>query len=213
MKATAWGLPVLFATAVMTTDVAAHAQRGASLKTLALALAQLGHPTGLVASLDEFESLEHRPSPLPGGVTDRELTDLATTRPDFRVEERGRSVRLIQRSAPTGIIRLLERPGLLAGPVRMSASAAVVHVVGSLLKQRSTGGVLGSGLSPQKGCDIDVPVTLPAGSTSAFDLLDRITAQGHGLAWFILYDPEDSARLDLGLWCADGMYFRVQLGE
>ena len=213
LTSAASGFTVAIAAAYGTAPVAVRAQETPSLKALTIALAQSGRPTGLVASIDQFEALERqRSSGVRDGLTDRELIDLAKARTDFILEERGKAVRLVQKGAPIEMTQLLERPGFLAAPVRMSASAAVVHVVGGLLQQRDTG-VLGSGPAPQPGCDIDVPVSLPDGPTDARELLDKIAAQGRGLAWFVLYDPENSSRLDLGLWCADGMYFRVQLGS
>ena len=118
---------------------------------------------------------------------------------------------MIHRETPTALLELLNQPRYLRDPANMSASAAVVHVVTALIRQRPAAGVIGSGLTPSRACPLGAPIALNPGAKSALQLLDSIVAQVYGLAWFVLYDPaKELGKIELGLWCPDGMYFRVE---
>ena len=65
---------------------------------------------------------------------------------------------------------------------------------------------------PGAGCPLGAPVKIIEGNATALDALDAIVAQVPGLTWFVLYEPNRVLeKLDIGLWCPDGMYFRVEL--
>ena len=195
-------------------SVAVVAQQSArSPKEVALGLARSGKAVGVVLSSSDFEGLERaaRSGP-PEPLEHDDVILFERTHPEWLVQEIADTVRLIRRDAPTEIVELLNRPRYLPEAVRMSASAGLVHVVGAILMQREPGGVLGSGPAPSEKCPLNDPVVFADGPASGFDLLGSIVRQAHGLAWLVIYDQHNgTGRFDLGLWCEDGMYFRVEL--
>lgn len=121
-------------------------------------------------------------------------------------------MRLLHKNTPAEVLQRLTRVGETEDRPNISASAAVVQVVGTLIRQQPTAGVLGSGMVPGEGCPLNAPVKIAPRSTTALDALDGIVAQVPGLSWFVLYEEERAReKLDVGLWCPDGMYFRVEL--
>jgi hypothetical protein len=145
-------------------------------------------------------------------VVDDALSDFAQDHPEFRVERTDRSVRLIRRDTPTEVLQTLTRQGVVPERDQVSVSAALVEVVGSLIKQHAISGVLGSGVMPGPACPLGAPIRVSAGHVTPLDGLDSLVSQVPGLSWFVLYDPERlQAPVDIGLWCQDGEAFRAQL--
>jgi len=198
-----------FIVSVGTVAVPSAQKVSESIRDLVLGLAQSGRPVGAILPVTDFEIYGYKESrPLRAG--EQQLTLFAAQHPHFVVERQGQAARVIHRETPRALIELLNRPRYLRDPAKMSASAAVVHVVAALIREQPADGVLGSGQTPSRVCRIGEPVALNLGESSALQLLDSIVAQVHGLAWFVLYDPsKDLENIELGLWCPDGMCFRV----
>jgi len=191
-----------------------------SPKDVAIALAKNGIRAGAIISLDEFASAERswsaaRPSLLPpaaGAAVERAVSDFTQTHPQFRIERGERSVRLIRRDTPTEVLQALASARDVPAREQVSISAALVEVVGSLIKRRTVSGVLGSGGMPGPGCPLGALVRVSAGHVSPLDALDDLVSQVPGLSWFVLYDAEHAHEpVHIGLWCQDGDAFRVQL--
>lgn len=188
-----------------------------SPKEVALTLARNGLRAGAVMSLTDFangESDRGRSMPQPSAPASVEntLTAFAQNHPEFLVQRSSTSVRLLRRDAPAELVQTLTLPGAAVARDQVSVSAAVVEVVGSLIKQRPISGVLGSGTIPGPGCPLGAPTRVSAGQVTALDALDNLTSQVPGLSWFVLYDAQRAEEpVHIGLWCQDGSYFRVQL--
>jgi hypothetical protein len=175
-------------------------------------------------SVTDFENAETergRSWPLPSVlgapataavVVDSALSDFAQDHPEFRVERTDRSVRLIRRDTPTEVLQTLTRQGVVPERDQVSISAALVEVVGSLIRQHAISGALGSGVMPGPACPLGAPIRVSAGHVTPLDALDNLVSQVPGLSWFVLYDPERAQDpVDIGLWCQDGDTFRTQL--
>jgi hypothetical protein len=192
-----------------------------SIKDIVIGLGQARVPAGVVMSLRDFVNAEQqsatprRLTAVPGGAAsaaDASLNLFTRGHPEFALDRSAQRVRLLRKDTPAEVMRRLTRVGQTEDRPDISASAAVVQVVGTLIRQQPTAGVLGSGPTPGEGCPLNAPVKIAPQSTTALDALDGIVAQVPGLSWFVLYE-EGRARekLDVGLWCPDGMYFRVEL--
>jgi hypothetical protein len=195
-----------------------------SVKGMSIMLAQNGFTSGAVLSVSGFMKLEAGSS----GTTDTQTANARVTgdmlpgvlagfqvqHPEFVVQHTKSSVRFVQQDAPRDVLDKLSRSGITAARDQISISAALVEVVGSLINQRSVSGVLGSGSTPGPGCPVGAPVKVTAGQATPTEALDSLVSQVPGLSWFVLYD---STRVDepiqAGIWCQDGMYFRVQLSR
>jgi hypothetical protein len=191
-----------------------------SVKDIVIGLGQSRVAAGVVMSLREFVNAEKQSStPRRLAAEQRSAAQTADslnlferTHPEFVVDRRVQRVRFVQRDTPAEVMEKLSRVGIMEGRPAISASAAIVQIVGTLIRQQPTAGVLGSGPMPGEGCPLGAPVRVSAGASTALDALDAIVAQVPGLTWFVLFEPERMReKLDIGLWCPDGMYFRVEL--
>ena len=185
-----------------------------------MAAAGAGLHAGVVMSLTDFENGEKDGSTTGKdadavrdmtAVFEGQLQQFTSGNPLFTIERTSGSIRLIRKDTPPDVIERLTHSGISTGRSQISASAGVVEVVGSLIRQQPMAGVLGSGLTPGPRCPLGAPVKIDAGQTTAFDALDSIVDQVPGLSWFVLFDPDRPKDLEVGLWCPDGMHFRVEL--
>jgi hypothetical protein len=173
-----------------------------------------------VLPVSDFERLETEDA-TPGNVGATHLNPLTIDEalrrfpqeyPDFLVRRSATSVTFIHTKAPNAVLDRLNRLGMTTAREQLSISAALVEVVGSLINRSAISGVIGSGQMPGPTCPLGAAVQVRAGQSTPIGALDNLVAQVPGVSWFVLYDSDRAAEpLHLGLWCQDGMNFRVQL--
>jgi hypothetical protein len=191
-----------------------------SVRAVALGLAQRGVRTGVVLSVSDFEALKTdeayagnvsvtHPTPL---TIDDTLQRFREEYPDFLVRRSATSATFVHRDAPSAVLEKLNRLGMTTTREQLSISAALVEVVGSLINGSAISGVIGSGQMPGPTCPLGAAVRVPAAQSTPIGTLDNLVAQVPGVSWFVLYDSDRAGEpLYLGLWCQNGMNFRVQL--
>lgn len=184
-----------------------------------MTLAKSGYRVGAVMSLADFDQVQ-RQVPEPVDVESQQATNPAESiltrftrqQPAFVVQRTQGGMRLVRQDTPSGVVARLNAAGTVSVDEALPASAALVQVVGTLLSGSPVSGVMGSGPMPAPGCALNTPVRTSASRMSALEALDNIVAQVPALSWFVLYDAErEQTPLYIGLWCGDGMAFRIQL--
>lgn len=188
-----------------------------SIKDVAISLSRATNTVGAIMSLRDFVEAEKQSAGRsPARIGDTQTAEAALTlfsraHPEFAVQREGARIRFVRKDTPTALLHRLAYSSVAEARTSISASAAIVYVVGTPIRQQPTQGVLGSGLMPADGCPLNAPVKVAGGVTTPLDALDAIVAQVPGLAWFVLYEPSRvNEKVDVGLWCPDGMYFRVE---
>lgn len=176
----------------------------ADAQSFARALAEAGHPAGFVMPIAErqlqvpFDSGER--------LTLDEAVAVFTARGTYRVTRGPGALVFRHAKTPPDVAGALDTPRPHYA-IKGTFSLALYDVVLRGLARRPMGTI--SRPEPGAGpeCQVEKPVTVPAGRATSIEMMNALVTRTTGVAWLVRFgQPSDRLRLQVGYVCGNGVW-------